>query len=728
MAMHARRVVLALRRLALGGTAAVVFATAAPADAAPNCAALEHADGRPLPVPSVCVARFGVAPPADAGAAARRKAADALFAAAKQADDAGRFDEAEAAIDCADAVLGSAADALAREELLRQRGVLDYHRERIPQALSRFECGLQRSTAREDRTAIARDLKNVGSALRRLGDYRGALAVLIRSLEMQRAAGGEVQPAVLNNLGDVYRALGERDQAEAYYRETLAVLEKRGDAKTTAHVRETLAELALDHGDARAARPLLEAALRAYRDAGKRTFMLRAYAGLVRTALLDGDTAAAQRFVADAFALADAHHLPLPADLQREAARVDRALGRLDAAETRLQQALAALPERDAERASLLEALAETRDAQGRHDAAFATLREAHAQAERLAQARQDQQLDWLRTRFETAERDRTIAALESENRLRRAELRQRTLLLWLTVAVAACVALLIRTGLQRRRQRERLLEATRQVRHEEELARYRREAEALAEDRSLLQALLDSRGDAVCLLDADGHLLAANRAACDLLGIDAARPAGPALADLLAADDRAPLAEALERMEDATAQTLPVAVADGRRLQARLSPWERGDGLVVLALVARAGADDASPDVPAATDTAPATAAAPSADAGADDLRGDFRRALVELMLAAVDTWERSTGTSRLELAEKSRLWRVTIDDGRLRTRAMERYLSLSKLPRNPRWRDVLRTAYHVLGQCALEPEARAALQARVDAVLAWTRRDALV
>lgn len=146
-----------------------------------------------------------------------------------------------------------------------------------------------------------------------------------------------------------------------------------------------------------------------------------------------------------------------------------------------------------------------------------------------------------------------------------------------------------------------------------------------------------------------------------------------------------------------------------------------------MLALASRDEADDV-PGVLAVTDTAPAPEAGEVPPAGADDLRGDFRRALVELMLAAVDTWERSTGTSRLELAEKSRLWRVTIDDGRLRTRAMERYLSLSKLPRNPRWRDVLRTAYHVLGQCALEPEARAALQARVDAVLAYTRRDALV
>jgi hypothetical protein len=75
--------------------------------------------------------------------------------------------------------------------------------------------------------------------------------------------------------------------------------------------------------------------------------------------------------------------------------------------------------------------------------------------------------------------------------------------------------------------------------------------------------------------------------------------------------------------------------------------------------------------------------------------------------MLAAVESWEQATRSTRIELAEKSRLWRVTIDDGRLRVRAMERYLTLAKLPRQPRWREVLRTAYFVLAECDL-PEAR--------------------
>jgi two-component system, sensor histidine kinase ChiS len=57
-----------------------------------------------------------------------------------------------------------------------------------------------------------------------------------------------------------------------------------------------------------------------------------------------------------------------------------------------------------------------------------------------------------------------------------------------------------------------------------------------------------------------------------------------------------------------------------------------------------------------------------------------------------------------------------------------MERYLSLSKLPRNPRWRDVLRSAYFVLSHCeAMPPQSREDLQRRVDSILNATRRQAL-
>lgn len=690
-------------------TFAVMLCAAVPDGLAQTsmCAALD-AD-RTLPEAGACLRSAGIAVPASSPV----RAANALFAYADGRIKAGRFDDAGRALDCSDAVLGDDGDPLSRYELMRRRGVLDYRRERIAEALPRFECALALARAREDRAAIARDLKNIGTSLRRLGDFHGALRALTESIEMQRAD-GKVNAAVLNNLGDVYRDLGEPEQAMRFYREAHATFRARGVQDEAAHVLESMAELGLDTGDVPQSVRWLDEALRTYHDVGNRAYELRAYGGLIRAALALGDLPRARAHAASALAVATEHKLPLPASLQLQFARTARATGDLATAERHIREGLAGMTQDDVESAALLEELAAIQERAGDRAAAIDTLRRAHADALALSRAQHDRQLVWLRTRFETAERDRTIAALETENRLRRAELHRRTLLSWLALAVGVAAASAIWALLQRRRQRERLQEEARRVRQEEELARYRREADALVEDRSLLQALLDSREDAVCLLDADGHVLAANRAACALLGTDA--PMGLPVFDHLADVDRDRLASALERMEDSAAQSIEVSTRGGAAFTARLSQWERGDGLIVLHL---------QPRIDAAATMAPTR----EADDGGDvDMRDAFRRTLVELMLSVVDTWERATGSSRLELAEKSRIWRVTIDDGRLRARAMERYLAVSKLPRNPRWRDVLRSAYFVLGHCEIEPQAREDLQRRVDTVLAYTRRDALV
>jgi tetratricopeptide (TPR) repeat protein len=78
-----------------------------------------------------------------------------------------------------------------------------------------------------------------------------------------------------------------------------------------------------------------------------------------------------------------------------------------------------------------------------------------------------------------------------------------------------------------------------------------------------------------------------------------------------------------------------------------------------------------------------------------------DTRQRLVELMLLATQLWEQETQLGPLELAEQSKIWKVTIDDGRLRIRAMERYLNIEKLPTKPRWRNVIRTCHYVLNKC---------------------------
>lgn len=673
-----------------------------------------------MPDAATCTRNAGI-PAADAATAGTTAAA--LFARAEQQIAAGGLDQAGRTLDCAESVLGDDDDPLASYELIRRRGILDYRLERIPQALAGFECALERSTAREDHTAMARDLKNVGSALRRLGDFRGALQKLSESLEIQRAEGGAGLGPVLNNIGDVYRDLDEPDTALRYYRDALQDFRDRGNPVEAAHVIETISVLEQDRGHSPAAAHLLESALEEYRQAGHRPYRLRIYAGLTRIAIAEGDLTKAERWSSTGLAMADEYGLAVPATLQLQAARVERYGGRHRAAQSRLRAALGKLPDNDAERAELLRELAASLETEGDTSAAIAVLREAHATESRLLESKYDRQQGWARSRFEAAEREHRIASLEAEKRLRDVMLRQRTLLLWSTIASALALLSLSAMYLLRRQQRARIDEAARQARHDEELTRYRQQAVALGVDRRLLKALFDEREDAVCVIDAEGMVLTANRAACDSLMAVEDAIVGRDFADCLAAQCRDGFHAALVRMEDAAKQQFETnRQSDGMPLRLKLAEWERDGGLILLTM------EQPNPSLPGDIASRPPPVRSDAAiepDSGASQQA--FRRALVELMLAVVDAWERSTGQGRLEMAEKSRIWRVTIDDGRLRARAMERYLNLSKLPQNPRWRDVLRSAYFVLGQCELDASTRAVLQTGVDAVLAYTRRSAL-
>ena len=94
----------------------------------------------------------------------------------------------------------------------------------------------------------------------------------------------------------------------------------------------------------------------------------------------------------------------------------------------------------------------------------------------------------------------------------------------------------------------------------------------------------------------------------------------------------------------------------------------------------------------------------------------GEYRQQLVTLMRSTLLTWEVTTQKSKIELAEESNIWAVSIDDGRLRTRTFDRYLRLEQLPKIPRWREVIRTAYFVLSNPAIEPETRASLESELE------------
>lgn len=112
-----------------------------------------------------------------------------------------------------------------------------------------------------------------------------------------------------------------------------------------------------------------------------------------------------------------------------------------------------------------------------------------------------------------------------------------------------------------------------------------------------------------------------------------------------------------------------------------------------------------------------------PAQDSPSIDQRLEYRAALVKLMNISTDLWEQATGLTKVELAKQSAIWSVNLDGTRMRARAMERYYDINKLPANPRWREVAKTAHYVLANINLDASSRQQLVKLIDEFLELRR-----
>lgn len=86
-------------------------------------------------------------------------------------------------------------------------------------------------------------------------------------------------------------------------------------------------------------------------------------------------------------------------------------------------------------------------------------------------------------------------------------------------------------------------------------------------------------------------------------------------------------------------------------------------------------------------------------------DTTCDPRLALLDLMINALDCWERNSDKGKIELAEESQIWTVHIDGSTAKTRTLDKYLRLDTIPARPRWKNVSRTAQFVINNNEATP-----------------------
>jgi tetratricopeptide (TPR) repeat protein len=108
-------------------------------------------------------------------------------------------------------------------------------------------------------------------------------------------------------------------------------------------------------------------------------------------------------------------------------------------------------------------------------------------------------------------------------------------------------------------------------------------------------------------------------------------------------------------------------------------------------------------------------------------ELTASFAELLVNTMIDCISIWEKSTKTNKVELADRSQIWTISIDSGRLRTRSLDKYLQVKKLPANPRWRNVVKTCHFILSECNLSNDDRTLLTSHLDRIMQVIKSESL-
>lgn len=77
------------------------------------------------------------------------------------------------------------------------------------------------------------------------------------------------------------------------------------------------------------------------------------------------------------------------------------------------------------------------------------------------------------------------------------------------------------------------------------------------------------------------------------------------------------------------------------------------------------------------------------------------YKQTIVEMMNCALNCWCESAGKNKIDLAEESGIWRAYLDNGTYKTRTLDKYLDVGKLPKRPRINEVLQTVEFVSRRC---------------------------
>jgi tetratricopeptide (TPR) repeat protein len=169
-----------------------------------------------------------------------------------------------------------------------------------------------------DRRGVSAALHNLGVVAAALGDFQSAEHLYREALSFHRELGNRAwEAASLNGLGGVAFYLGDLEASRGCHEQALPVQRELGDSRGTAFSLRELGEVATGQGAFSAARENLTQALAIYKDLGDRQGLASTIEGCAVLAAATGQSERALRLIGAAGSLRTAIQAPISAPDQK---------------------------------------------------------------------------------------------------------------------------------------------------------------------------------------------------------------------------------------------------------------------------------------------------------------------------------------------------------------------------------------------------------------------------
>ncbi len=596
-------------------------------------------------------------------------------------------------------------------QFLRRQGILSYRQGLRPQALQSFKLAVTQARELDEPNLLAVTLSDIGTVQMAMMLYAEAIDSYQESLKLKELHASAASIAVtLNNIGSVFRHLGDHRLAADYISQAVELYEQHQMPDKAAHSREELGLILAQQGEYAQARHILQHSLSYFQTAEQPHSELRLSIMLADILLNAG-------LITDASSLLEqASQLDIQLGTSDQSAALKLVLGRLQQAHGHYQHAEALFQSglNLAQQQHNQELSLRVLQALVKNAAEFSQWQSAYQHQLRLSELRTNlhqqqfaSELADRRAHFEYEQQQKAISNLTKDSEIKELKLNLQQsrlgLLLSIVVLLSTFSTLVLYWQWRKRQQLRHHLEA--------QLVWHKEQVSALGASYRSLQAAFGQLSLAIMIFNNRQQLLFSNEACAKLLNYPLPELMLLHLAELIPSQNQT-FWQLWNNEQSLDNTPLPQVVLQLGNQQHEydlsLTTLDREEPLTLIVLYN-------SQDL---ANRQPLQSLLPQAN---------FHQLLVDLMLTSLDVWEKQTGSSRIEMAEKSGIWRVSVDEGRIRTRSLDRYLSLKTLPKHPRWREVLRTAHFVLSSCPEDNAIKRSLTVKLDSITEHIRARSL-